>query len=411
MDAMRRLLEGSWDESIMGAIPDTPETAANEAGRSLVSGRDRGLGLMVVNLLLPSYDITQGLSFYDEVEAVSFCVALSKFLESKACIVVRDNKTKYTVTRVLEAREEAAVAAAAAQEIGEDDEEEDSEAEDIDDTSEEEEDGIAVDEETKNDSSATEDDKNQDDSVVIGEFGSKGDTRTGDTKKSDMSDFRKQLMADWDVDGDDDAEDSSTSKPTSSSSQKQSNEASSASTTPTEPTLPAEKNYRITSMFGDATFKDGPDMFDKVIQAVSVNGQPSEEEDTLVILSAASKEETIGVRALASKFQKTKTIILVNCHFDPVPVEIVKAETVYSLLPLAAKPQGGNGNNNNDGDSPPLPKVVVLRRYPRDFEVFMDFGKGFELTESVSTSQVGIRGPSLVWIAERLKQQMQARYR
>jgi len=112
---------------------------------------------------------------------------------------------------------------------------------------------------------------------------------------------------------------------------------------------------------------------------------------------------------LAAKYKQSKTIVLVNCHFEPVPVEIIKAETVYSLLPLAAKQkQQASGSDSYA----PVPKVVVLRRYPRDFEVFMDFGKGsgFELTESVSTEQVGKRGPSLQWIADRLKQQMDARF-
>ena len=384
LDAMRRLLEGSWNEEIMGVIPDSPEAAANEAGGCMVSARDRGQSLMMVNLLLPSYDITQGPSFYDEVEAVSFCVALSRFLESKACIVVRDNKTKNTVTRVLEARE-AAAQSGVVEEMDDDD------VVEIDDD-EKDDDSMTTD--VTSDESSTEDNGDEED---IGEFGSKGDTRTGNSKKSELSDFRKQLMADWDAE-DDDSDETAPSKPSKKKSMAK-------STTQSQPAVSAEKQYRLTSMFGDAKFTAGPDMFDKVIQAVSVNGQPKEDEDTLIILSAASEEETIGVRALASKFQKTKTIVLVNCQFEVVPVEISKAETVYSLLPLAAKPKG-----NGSSDSVKLPKVVVLRRFPRDFEVFMDFGKGFELTESVSTSRVGKRGPSLQWIAERLKKQMDARY-
>jgi len=393
MDAIRRMLEGSWNEDVMGKIPDTPEAAAAEAGTSMLAAIERGHELLVVNLLLPTYDITQGSSLYDEVEAVNFCVALGKFLEAKACIVVRDNKTKNTVTRVLERREASATAEAAAvmkREFVED--------EDINDDDEEEE-GEDDEDETDNNSATVGDSGPSDDDngPVIGEFGSKGDTRLGDTTKSEMSNFRKQLMEDW---GDlEEIEDGEMQPPSPAAEVPQS----------ALPPGPREKQYRVTSMFGDATFTSGPDMFDNVIQAVSANAQPKEDEDTLIILSAASMEETIGVRALAAKYKQSKTIVLVNCHFEPVPVEIIKAETVYSLLPLAAKQkQQASGSDSYA----PVPKVVVLRRYPRDFEVFMDFGKGsgFELTESVSTEQVGKRGPSLQWIADRLKQQMDARF-
>jgi hypothetical protein len=168
---------------------------------------------------------------------------------------------------------------------------------------------------------------------------------------------------------------------------------------------PKPKEYRLTSMFGDATFKRGPDMFDKVIQAVSANAQPKEDEDTLIILSANSEEETIGIRALVAKFQQTKTIVLVNCQMNPIPKELLKAETIYSLLPLIAKPVGAD----SEAPASSQPKVIVLRRYPRDFEVFMDFGTGFELTETVSIDQVGRTGPSMPWIADRVKRQMDAR--
>ena len=66
---------------------------------------------------------------------------------------------------------------------------------------------------------------------------------------------------------------------------------------------------QLRPVFRNSPFKPGPDMFDKVIKAVSANGQPKEDEDTIIIMSANSEEETIGIRALVAKYQKSKTIV------------------------------------------------------------------------------------------------------
>lgn len=345
-DDMRRMLEGAWNSDTMGLLPATPEDAASEAGGSLLTAKERGMNLVLVNLLLPSYDITMGPSVYDEVEAVTFCVALSKLMEGKASIVVRDNKTVHTVTRVLDAREE-------------------SESTNDDDTLDEVEE--------------KEGDTEQD-----------VEAREGPSSSSEFDDFRKQLMSDWDDTSDDPKEDSEQRKPQAKKS---------------EPSPPVKK-CRLTSMFGDATFKKGPDMFEKAIQAVSVNGQPKKDEDTIIILSAASEEETIGIRALVAKYQQSKTIVLVNCKMEPMPRELMQAETIYNLLPLIAKPAD---TEQESEPSVSQPKVVVLRRFPRDFEVYMDFGKGFELTATAPPGQGAKSGPSMDWIVECVMKQMKAR--
>jgi hypothetical protein len=44
-------------------------------------------------------------------------------------------------------------------------------------------------------------------------------------------------------------------------------------------------------------------------------------------------------------------------------------------------------------------KVVVLRRFPREWEVYVDIGKGFDLAASVPDSSVpGKQGPTLEWV-------------
>jgi Domain of unknown function (DUF1995) len=390
IEAMRRLLEGSWNTETMGKLPATPEDAANEAGGSLLTARERGHNLMLINLLLPSYDITMGSNLYNEVDAVNFCLLLSQFLEGKASIVVRDSKTVKTVSRVLEAREAAAAAAEQSvyqrkkEVINSDDGEEDEDDED--------------DEELGDAQSKEQDMEDQEDSVI----------NMDDAKKAELNDFRQQLMAGW---GGDIEEPESTADADVKETLPQSMQ-------PDEPVatnvdlytpVPDDKSYRLTSMFGDDTFKKGPDMFEAVIKAVSVNAQPREDEDTLIILSAASQEETIGVRALVAKYQQSKTILLVNCQFDPVPKELLTAETIYYLLPLIAKAKEGESSLTESKGSLAKPKVVVLRRYPREFEVYMDFGKGMELTETASVREVGRTGPSLAWVAERVKKQMDIR--
>jgi hypothetical protein len=179
-----------------------------------------------------------------------------------------------------------------------------------------------------------------------------------------------------------------------------------------------DSNYRLTSMLGDVTFKPGPDMLDAVIQAVSANAQPRANEDTINILSSCSQEETIGVRALVAKYQSSKTILLVNCQFDLIPRELIQAETIYYLLPMIVRPKQSiqpattlqpTKSKSSSVLQSEDPKLVVLRRYPRDFELYMDFGNGMQLMETASVQQVGRSGPSLEWIAERVRKQMDAR--
>jgi hypothetical protein len=58
---------------------------------------------------------------------------------------------------------------------------------------------------------------------------------------------------------------------------------------------------------------------------------------------------------------------------------------------------------------PKSPKIVVLRRYPSDWEVHIDSGDGFKLAASVPDEQVGRSGPTVQWISERVKQHLQTK--
>ena len=98
--------------------------------------------------------------------------------------------------------------------------------------------------------------------------------------------------------------------------------------------------------------------------------------------------------------RRKRSVILVNCKLeDPLPRELSHAN---SVMPLVARLSTSDTNlfqkNSDDNKAsteraPPL-KVVVLRQYPRDWEVFVDDGStgSFELA---ATTKNPVRGPRL----------------
>jgi hypothetical protein len=69
-------------------------------------------------------------------------------------------------------------------------------------------------------------------------------------------------------------------------------------------------------------------MMENVAEALRANALLEEEEENLIILSAISREEMIAVRILAAKYANQKSIVLVNCKLDPLPRELLGAQTV-----------------------------------------------------------------------------------
>jgi hypothetical protein len=359
VDDMRRLLESSWDSETMGKVPTTAESAAEAAASSLLIAMEHGsTSIFMVDILLPQYDILKGDLLYDEVLAVQFCIELANRMEGKSSIVVRDDKTVETVSRILDARER---------------------------------DQPQSSEDTQMEKENDDDDSN---------FDSLGDAEGVDSSDSDkgVDSFRQQLMSTWEAHS--------------------AEEASPRDKNNDEPTVaPKEaqvltRRYRLASLLGDAAkLPSGAKMMDAVMTAVAANAQPQADEDTLIILSTTSKEEMIGVRGLAAKFGGEKNIIMVNSKLKTLPPELDKAVTVYSILPLIARAAASEQKivGSEPKQDPKPPKIVVLRRYPRDWEVHMDSGNGFELATSVSAEQVGRNGPSMQWISERVKQHLQSR--
>jgi hypothetical protein len=349
VDGMRRLLESSWNSETMGKVPTSAESAAEAAASSLLIAMERGsTSIFFVNVLLPQYDIAQGDLVYDEVLAVEFCIELANQMKGKSSIVVRDDKTLETVSRILDARE--------------------------------------------GDQPQSSEDTHEEEDADFGSIGDAEGVASSDSGEG-VDSFRQQLMSTWE-------------SPAA--------EEESPRDTNNEPALvPKEaqvltRRYRLASMLGDSTkIPKDSDMMGAVIKAVADNAQPEADEDTLIILSAMSTEELIGVRGLAAKFEGKKTIILVNSKLDPLPRELHKAVTVYSILPLITRAVVSEQNTFDSEPKPP--KIVVLRRYPNDWEVHIDSGDGFKLAASVPDEQVGRNGPTVQWISERVKQHLQTR--
>eukprot|EP00535_Pseudo-nitzschia_heimii_P010586 CAMPEP_0197174496 /NCGR_PEP_ID=MMETSP1423-20130617/992_1 /TAXON_ID=476441 /ORGANISM="Pseudo-nitzschia heimii, Strain UNC1101" /LENGTH=359 /DNA_ID=CAMNT_0042623437 /DNA_START=259 /DNA_END=1338 /DNA_ORIENTATION=+ len=339
----------------MGRVPANPIAAAKEAYSSILQAaggaqspdhetieeHENMSGIFFVDLLLPSYDISQvveGVNLYDEVAAVEYCIALANCFKGKTEILVRDNNVVETVEKVLNAREKW--------------------------KKEQEEIGIS------------------DGDVVFGDGSLIGDDKENIRDKgigidsvSEQDDFRQKLLANWNDESppEDRIEKSSKAKQNSQ--------------------LPANtsKTYRLASLFGTTETKTGPDMSASVIQAVRENALPTDNEDTIIILSAVGKDEMVAVRALVAKYGSCKKIVLVNCQFQLLPRELITAETVYSVLPLTGKKMTNNKNEKDD-DENFTPRIVVLRRYPRDWEVFVDVGTGYELAETLAVTGSNRKG-------------------
>ena len=49
LDAMRKLLEVSWNADTMGELPKTSKAAANEAYATISSGTENGLSLFLID--------------------------------------------------------------------------------------------------------------------------------------------------------------------------------------------------------------------------------------------------------------------------------------------------------------------------------------------------------------------------
>lgn len=398
IDEMRRLIESSWNKSTMGKVPTDAESAADTAIESLnaalassSSEGSRKSQVFHVDILLPQYDIRQGSNMYDEVLASEFCIHLANRLTGKTEILVKDKKTLMLVNRVLSARE------------GRQPQMDDDARDDSPSTIQED------DEVYENNKSGIEEFDDFAEIGFVGEVAVKEndvDSQLDGTKptSTDVNEFRQQLISGW--------------KDEASDNQRQEKKtivSDDEATPPPSPSSPGQvKSYRLASMLGDAVISSGADGSTHVLKAVAENAIPKEDEETMIILSANSLEENIAVRCLVARYSEKMKIILVNCNFEQTPRELMSAQTVYSIQPFIARPKQSDLNlfkGTDDANANVTPKVVVMRRFPANWEIFVDVadGTGFELAAVIPVRQAGKRGPSSEMIAGYVKSHLQSR--
>ena len=384
VDAMRSLLESSWNVGTMGEVPTSPESAAEAASQSITASLEAqpNTRLLQVDIRLPSFDIRQGPNIYDDIQSVEFCCQLAENLRrnsngsiGKALILVRDGSAVRSAARILDVKERK-----------------------------------RQDEE----SMLNEDTIDRADDVPVDEDGEE-DSTDDESGGDDIDAFRKQLSLTW---GDDEEKESS-----SEESEIDPSEAAAAANRARrgrEQLKPSVnfnpeatkdgRSYRLASWFADETISTGADMFTDAIEAVDTHGTMLTTEDVLLLLSPVSREDTVAVRRLISRYGNTKTIVLVNSALNPEPKEAFLSIPAYSITPLIAKPMQNESNfmsqkENAQEESPT--KIIVMRRFPDDWQCYIDIdGSGFELVDSAPANTVGKLGPANDWIAACVKRHM-----
>ena len=391
IDAMRSLLESSWDVGTMGEVSTSPESAAEAASQSIVASLQAqpNKRLLQVDIRLPSFDIRQGPNIYDDVQSVEFCCQLAENLRrnsgsngriGKSLILVRDGSAVRSAARILDVKER---------------------------KRQDEESTSMLNDETIDIDSA--------DDVPEDEDGAEDSTDV-ESGGDDIDAFRKQLSLTW---GDDDEKESSSSEEpeidpseaaAAANRARRGREQLKPSVNFNPEATEDGRSYRLASWFADETISTGADMFTDAIEAVDAHGTMLTTEDVLILLSPVSREDTVAVRRLISRYGNTKTIVLVNSALNPEPKEAFLSIPAYSITPLIAKPMQSESNfmskkKKAQEESPT--KIIVMRRFPDDWQCYIDIdGSGFELVDSVPANTVGKFGPANDWISACVKRHM-----
>lgn len=178
--------------------------------------------------------------------------------------------------------------------------------------------------------------------------------------------------------------------------------------TPLDDDIDERNSFRLASIIGDSEIPTGKSMINDVCKLVSKNVMESEQietDDVMIINAPISQVELVATRWLISRYSMDKTIVIVNNRINPLPQEMMGAVPSYCVLPLIARTVQDSNNPN--------PKIVLMRRFPDDWQIHIDdskSGNGFELVSSVPASKVGVRGPSMEWISGCVKDFMQQRF-
>ena len=85
-ESMRSMLESSWDGGVMGIVPSGPGKGAEAASEFFADAMRQNKNSSMVNLRLPSYNITEAHKIYDNMAACDLCSFLSDNLRERKLI-------------------------------------------------------------------------------------------------------------------------------------------------------------------------------------------------------------------------------------------------------------------------------------------------------------------------------------
>jgi len=360
IDALRKSLEKTWNAlkntSTDTHIPANAIDAANDAADSLARSLDKKMlknpytaNIFLIQLLLPSLDITSGKNVYDEVATADFCIELSKAIHEKkalgawynhkkdttrshnVAIFVRDDKVVKSIEKILMAR-------------------------------------------GKLDSTSTFKNAHTTNPIT--------DTTSHSTQiYDDFYDATSSQIFDFNT--------------------------PSLNIVPSSrfPNITSHATVRLTSLFGDQRISNGPDMTNDIVKVIS-NQRISE--DIILIICPTTPSEMIAVRKLIQDYGNKKIILLFNEKLDPWPRELNSCEVIYSILPLTASSTDESRPLRmkiDASDAPVRTMKLVLMRKVEDWELFIDVdGEGFQKAGAVSAQYTDKKGPSMEWIATQVKE-------
>ena len=371
LDTLRSILESSWNQPTMGIVPTTPTNAAIAATECISNAMtSSSTNIMMIDLRLPSYDIAEGQRAYDTMAVYNFGVELANRMKQiglvrKSLLLVRNGRECEEIKRVLNRRKK----------INENDDD--------------------------------------DEYNLLRKW----------TKEEEADEFRKKLMSSWESSSSED--NALVSSTTSSSSAAASSEGSKVIIDGIN-----SASHRLWSMVGNELNNDIDkssssssvvDTFNDIIAAVDINARLQTNEDAIIILSPYDTTDIVALRRILSRYgltTRSTPIIIVNSRLDmdTNPTELDNALLVYGMLPLVAKAVRKVSSNSRaeveDDDtttSTPGLRAVIMKRYPKDWTVYVDMnGDGFVEAKN-DEDKSGIGGgttqtfPSPEWIAQRVQ--------
>jgi hypothetical protein len=372
LDALRSILELSWNQPSMGIVPTTPTNAAIAATECISNAiqSSSSSNIMMIDLRLPSYDIIEGQRAYDSMAVYNFGVELASRMQQiglvrKSLLLVRNGREC---------------------------------------------------DEMKINTDEYENDNDDEDNLL-----SKW------RKEEEADEFRKNLMSSWEssssVTNSEANKDSSIVSSTSSSSSSSSSYSKSASSEDSKVIIDDthSASHRLWSMVGNElnnndidTPSSAVDTFNDIISAVDVNARLQSNEDAIIILSPYDTTDIVALRRILSRYGPTRIpIIIVNARFNTNPIELDNALLVYGMLPLVAKAVRESSSSRKEEDNTtntPGLRAVIMKRYPKDWTVYVDVnGDGFVEAKNDNDRSGGVGGgstksfPSSEWIAQRVQ--------